>query len=815
MRQTSSWSAIVVAFALWVGASAAASAAVLGPGLAGRLADLTSTEKLEVIVTFDGTAASASSRLDLLRGLGIAEGVALSSLPIAGVLATPAQVMALAGRQDVVSVWPNERLTYFNDGSREITGVARTRTDPALRNASGLPFSGKGVTVVVNDSGIDGLHPDLQYGSRVVQNVQGLTNLRALSSLLPVTYLENQPVTDISGHGTHVAGTVGGNGAASGGQYEGVAPGADLVGYGSGAAILVLDALGGLDYALTHQFELGVRVVTNSWGSSGRFDPADPINQATYRLYTRGIVVTFAAGNSGPGEDTHNPYAVAPWVISVAAGDKQGLLAGFSSRGKRGDSGTFTLPDGTTWTYVNEPAVVGPGVDVVSTKATADALGLLSLADNPLYTTFSGTSMATPHVAGIVALMLEANPALSPDEVKAILRQTATNMPGHESWEVGAGYVNAHAALARALELRTDYGATVNAGRAFNATAIPGDAVTQPFSLLFSPVGPSETIHFEVGADAAMVTARAVVPANTVALVLTDPDGERYGSSITLPLLGDTAIASAPGKPGTWQLTVAGIGYVAGLPVDPLGVTNGVGLPGTISGTLTFQRIAGYTGLDDIAGHPAAGAIQYAVSERLVDGDREKAFKPDRQLTRAEVADYLVTGTGARQFLPLDGSATFTDVSAAVMPFAEAVVARGAALRDRAQAADGVMRPIAGKFVPDGAVSRADLAYSLVQALGLQEHARAYTGPVQVRYGEDYVAIEDAADIPRELRGYVQLALDLNIMNAYFRIEQGLFGPTVHATFQPRRRVTRAEYAVTAARFFDTYLQGGLPLTSE
>ena len=185
-----------------------------------------------------------------------------------------------------------------------------------------------------------------------MQNTTGLTNLAAFDTMLPITYTEGVPNTDISsGHGTHCAGTVGGTGAKSNGQHRGVAPGVDLVGYGSGAVISILDAVGGLDYAATNQFSYRspIRVTSNSWGSSGTFDPLDPVSIASYELYKRGIVTVFAAGNDGPGEDTHNPYAQAPWVISVGAGEKDGVLTSFSSRGKRNESGTFTMPDGRTW----------------------------------------------------------------------------------------------------------------------------------------------------------------------------------------------------------------------------------------------------------------------------------------------------------------------------------------------------------------------------------------------------------------------------------------------------------------------------------
>ena len=285
----------------------------------------------------------------------------------------------------------------------------------------GMPVSGNGIGVVVNDSGVDGTHKDHELGKNLVQNVLGSTNLNSLApGLLPVTYQEGVANTDTnSGHGTHVAGTVGGTGAMSGGKYEGAAPGADLIGYGSGAALFVLDGIGGFDYALTHQSQYDIRVITNSWGSSDDFDPNHPINIASKKAYDRGIVVLFAAGNEGPSEDTHNPYAKAPWVISIAAGEKDGTLADFSSRGTKGVGGTFEM-DGETWKWEDRPTVTAPGVDIVSTRVIAPVSSLGAISDVegidpahiPFYTTMSGTSMATPHAAGVVALMLEANPSL-------------------------------------------------------------------------------------------------------------------------------------------------------------------------------------------------------------------------------------------------------------------------------------------------------------------------------------------------------------------------------------------------------------------
>jgi serine protease AprX len=187
----------------------------------------------------------------------------------------------------------------------------------------------------------------------------------------------------------------------------------------------------------------GIRVISNSWGTTGEFSPDDPVNVASRIAHDAGLVVVFAAGNEGPGANTLNPYCVAQWVICVAAGNKDGrTLANFSSRGVAGDP-------------VLHPTITAPGVDIASARATTGivinaffAVDVVDLGTDAVsYAAASGTSMATPHVAGTVALMLEANPALTPDEVKAALEATATPMPGLQRHEVGAGYLNAFDAV--------------------------------------------------------------------------------------------------------------------------------------------------------------------------------------------------------------------------------------------------------------------------------------------------------------------------------------------------------------------------------
>jgi serine protease AprX len=286
----------------------------------------------------------------------------------------------------------------------------------------------------------------------------------------------------------------------------------------------------------------------------------------------------------------------------------------------------------------------------------------------------------------------------------------------------------------------------------------------------------------------------------------------QYGSAIALPVLGDTVTAGAPAKPGVWRVTVRGIGSVSGTDVDPAGVTNGYAAPGTVTGEVSFLNSGGYTGLNDIANHPARQAIEFAVANRLVDGYADGQFHPDDPLKRSDLAKYLVMGTSVRQYLPFSGQPSFTDLGTgkAAYPFAESAIARGGALRDLSQSQDGVMNLWGGQFHPNDSVTRLSLAYSLVQSLALQDQARAFSGDLTACYMGQRIPLDDAALIPANLRGYVQLALDRGVINARFKVTQGPYDlqPTLHAYFDPNTAVTRAAYAVAAGRYLSLYQSG-------
>lgn len=344
---------------------------------------------------------------------------------------TTQDIAALASLPGVRSIYLNRRLTYLLDDSVPVIGADRAWNE--------LQFTGKGITVAVIDSGIDTTHPDLPFGEKVVQNVKVGPDLFGTGAVV-VEGLSNTDTT--SGHGTHIASTIAGSGAALGGKYRGVAIDSRLVGVGAGEAMFVLSALEAFDWVLQNHAKYAIRVISNSWGTTGRFSPHDPVNVASRMAHDRGLVVVFAAGNAGPGPNTLNPYCVAAWVICVAAGDKAGALADFSSRGVSGDA-------------LYHPTITAPGVSIAAARSTtgvvvnaflaADAASLGT--DAVSYAAASGTSMATPHVSGAVALMLQANPSLTPDQVKSALELSATPMRGYRPYEVGAGYLNAFEAV--------------------------------------------------------------------------------------------------------------------------------------------------------------------------------------------------------------------------------------------------------------------------------------------------------------------------------------------------------------------------------
>ncbi|MGW3664702.1 S8 family serine peptidase [Streptomyces sp. NPDC005141] len=271
---------------------------------------------------------------------------------------------------------------------------------------------GTGVKVAVLDTGVDADHPDLSK--------------RIVSSR---SFVPGEDVTDRRGHGTHVASIIAGTGAASEGKEKGVAPGADLAigkvlsdgGTGTESGIIA-----GMEWAARTEH---ARVISMSLGSSSAHTQTDPMSQSVNALSEEtGALFVIAAGNSGPGPYTVNSPGTAATALTVGAVDSSDQIAGFSSSGPReGDDGL-------------KPDLTAPGVNVLAARSQY-------LSGEGFYTTKSGTSMATPHVAGAAALLAEKHPYWTGQQLKDALMSTSTATPDISAYRGGSGRADVLAAF--------------------------------------------------------------------------------------------------------------------------------------------------------------------------------------------------------------------------------------------------------------------------------------------------------------------------------------------------------------------------------
>lgn len=847
----------------------AAHAATLSPTLKAKLAGAPDTSNLGlVIISFKTSDGLKAAHLSLLRGVGISGGYTLQQLGMVATVATAGQVRALAANSAVRSIWSNDRLSYFDNQARTLVGLDKLRSDANItRMNGGLPVSGKGdFSVVINDSGIDATHQDLQFGPHVIQNVQLITDTEtdnvssaqpgSLKDFTPLLFVENVPDTDTHvGHGTHCAGIVGGNGSHSGGLYAGVAPGAKLIGTGSGAVLLVLNALGGYEYSLSKQFDYNIRIISNSWGSNGPFNPDDPINIATYDAYAyHNIISVFSAGNEGPGPDTHNPYGKAPWVISVAAGTKEGGLASFSSRGTPKEQ---RLADSDPLNDTDAPTITAPGTgrefdsdagkfttDIISTRATTNVvangftLGAevgtdaneIPPAYLPFYTEISGTSMSAPHVAGVVALMLDADPTLTLDDVKKIITETATPMPGRADYEVGAGYINAYAAVDKVFNRSKSYGSYLKPTFNTDLTITYGEP--QAFTVNYMPQQPgpqstnTNTYRFTVEPGKGILDVRidfgnmdATSQGNSMGMALYPPGCTASASDpSSVPPCAYANPPATPGLdaprretvvknpvPGEWIVEVRGL---RGLAAAPVSSPVGVAVPERVDG-LIKQAVVTMEEPVDIHGNAAEQAIRYALSNRMLDTFADNTFRPETTVTREDFARALALNMPLRQTLA--PSAKFMDVSADFEPIAEAITAKGATLRDWDFTPQGLLSASGSTFSPTATISRLDLAVAFVRALGLDAEAKAKANTPVMDPTSGQPVIENA-QIPGPLHGYVQIAIDKGFLEVYQaevrQIAPGQFQAIPGPRVEPSGSVTRAQLAAKLNLFAQRFVAG-------
>ena len=347
-----------------------------------RLAD----EEVQVIVRFH-SAGGQRSIGSLAAGAGaIKVNQEYRLIPATAVSLRPSALDELTDSDDVAEIWLDEVVHILLDVSTP--HIRAPHVWEQLQN------DGEGVTICVVDTGIDATHPD--FAGRV-----GLT----------ADFSGKGSAVDGNGHGTHVASTAAGTGAASGGKYVGVAPGATIMAAkaladnGSGR---MSNVMAGLEWAAQN----GADVLNLSLGSRGNSDGSDALSTMCNAIVDLGKIMVVAAGNSGPRQSTIGSPGAAAQVITVGASDDQDSVARFSSRGPTADGRV-------------KPDIVAPGSKIVAARAAGTSVGQVV---DEYYTTASGTSMATPHVAGLVALMLRAARGLGPADIKKMLMATSVDI---------------------------------------------------------------------------------------------------------------------------------------------------------------------------------------------------------------------------------------------------------------------------------------------------------------------------------------------------------------------------------------------------
>jgi serine protease AprX len=697
------------------------------PELAIALNNATDDSNINAVITYHSAITNAD--LERLREIGILGGTRFRSLPMVYVTGTRAQIVAVSRLETVRSIYGNRTLNFNTDPYYKATGIERVPTDRDLstRN-SGMPVSGRNVTVAVLDTGINSQHADL--AGKVVQNVRLVDVQSAPAGFIEPIPVENVPNTDpIAGHGTFVAGIIAANGVSSGGKFSGVAPGARLLGLSAGDANLT-SVLAGFDYILERGAAYNVKVVNCSFSANTVYDTNDPVNIASKILTEQGINVVFSAGNTGPGNNTLNPYAMAPWVISVGATDDRGSLAAFSSRGSFGNDG--------------QPTLVAPGVNVASLRSlpTLTSVGglagadtqRLTVAEMPYYTTASGTSFSAPQVAGAIALMLETNPSLRPAHIKDILSRTATPLPRYFYHETGAGTLNTYSAVLeaafperrmgifRSTLSRNGVNFVTTQSQAFSENVVPGSESSVGVTLPTNVVQASVSVSWGLSSN---------------------DFGLKLFSGANL--VGESNYLNLPGLTGRREKIVlrnpSEQTYRASIHHS-----GGLGTAQNVHGIVEVTRVE-YPGLSDLSSlspELLAEAERSLLSNIILPEGRK--YRPDWAVSRSELAEAFVRAGIVTQYVA--GTPLYLDV-------------RDISTRNAVESVQFspkgrmIMDVTTDRFSPNAPASRLVAVIALVKAANLEAAAATATLPSDV---------SDVGDIPVQWRGYFAVALQSELI---------------------------------------------------
>ncbi|KRF24261.1 S8 family serine peptidase [Phycicoccus sp. Soil803] len=419
------------------------------PWLASQLGVLKAATPTTVLV--HGTDLASATKA--VQAVGLRKVTSFDKVGVVVATGLPAQVQAVRAQPGVTYVEGNRPIEMLLSTSNKATRGDEARN--TLTGANGTALDGKGVSVAVIDSGVDPTHPFLQNAdgtSAVVKNLKMVCEPLTESTCAPVDAgsLDTDLVSG-GGHGMHVNGIVAGRDVtlADGTKMHGAAPGASLVSISTGAVLFIIGADAALNWVLeNHNAPCGagvsaatcppIKVTSNSYGPTGggAFDPNSATVKIQRELVKEGVVSVWANGNDGGdgSEDLSNPPGKdpTPGILSVASffdqntGTRDGTVSDFSSRGKAGDKSTY-------------PDISAPGEDI--TSSCRIYLPICSTGLDPQeggdYNTISGTSMATPHISGIVAQLFQANPAATPAQIEAALESTAYKYTDGAPYESG------------------------------------------------------------------------------------------------------------------------------------------------------------------------------------------------------------------------------------------------------------------------------------------------------------------------------------------------------------------------------------------
>jgi serine protease AprX len=463
--------------------SVAATPAPIQPWLASQLGTLSSLVPTTVLVHGTDVATARSA----VRAAGLRELTSFDKIGVVVAYGTAPQIGAVRTQPGVTYVEGNQPIEMHL-----ATSNIATRGDEARRTltgANGLPLDGSGVSVAIIDSGVDPTHPffrEKDGSSAIVKNLKMVCDPLTESTCAPVDVGTSVDTDTLSagGHGTHVTGIAAGRDVtlSDGTKMHGAAPAAKVVSLSTGAVLFIVGADASLNWVLEHhQAPCGagvpasqcppIKVTNNSYGPSGggAFDPNSATVKLQRALVAEGVVTVWANGNDGgdgsanlsnpPGQDP------TPGIISVASyndqdtGTRDGTVSDFSSRGLKGAVNTY-------------PDISAPGENIQSSCRIY--LPICSTGLKPVdggdYNTISGTSMATPHIVGIVAQLFQADPSATPAQVEDAIERTAykyadgaayswSDSAGTTSYDKGHGLVDvvaaANALTANARTART------------------------------------------------------------------------------------------------------------------------------------------------------------------------------------------------------------------------------------------------------------------------------------------------------------------------------------------------------------------------